>query len=170
MARRCRLSFILRFWNQTCGERGGKSRHPSRHPAPRDSRHRPLPPPRGGSRPAGDRRPAPGPPPRGSCHHVRRDQLNPYKSTERFSGALLLGCLFFFLLARACSDTPPHTPDPGKPGSSASFLPFRSQHYLGLLLSLLFHVQIFLKRQSKARSKQDLLLASSSLLQELSEI
>lgn len=29
---------------------------------------------------AGERRPAPALPPRGSCHHVRRDQLSPYKN------------------------------------------------------------------------------------------
>lgn len=51
--------------------------------------------------------------------------------------------------------TPPHTPDPGKPSSSASFLPFCSQHYLGLLLSLLFScVNIFEKtKQSEIKTR-----------------
>lgn len=63
----------------------------------------------GGSAAAGGRRPAPALAPRGCCHHVRKDQLSPYKSAGRPSGAALRGCLFSFLLARAC----PADPQPG---------------------------------------------------------
>lgn len=51
----------------------------------------------------------------------------------------MLGCLFSFLLVRACPAalTAPSL-GPGQPGSSASLLPFRIQNYLGLLLSGLF--------------------------------
>lgn len=91
----------------------------------------------GGSGSAGEGRPAPALAPRGSCHRVRRDRLSPYKSTGRPSGAALLGCLFSFLLARACpADTPP------QPRASPAALPpcsrFAAQNYLGLLLPFLF--------------------------------
>lgn len=116
MARRCRLSFILRFWNQTCGQRRGESRH-----LPPLSAWPPAPAPlqgrcgRRGS--AGERRPAPASPPRGTCHHVQRDQLNPCKNLQGdpeeqpFHGAYFPLCLLGLVLL---------TPRPWVPASLAA--------------------------------------------------
>lgn len=59
-----------------------------------DTEDQPLP--REGAGRSGSSEPglAPALPPRGSYYHIRRDQLNPYKSTGRPNGAAFLGCLF----------------------------------------------------------------------------